>query len=602
VVKVMKSWTKRQTWLMVLALCTMGASCPTKPKPQPTPTLTPTPSPTLVVTPTPSPTPAPTPQLLAGSHRVCWGCIGSRAEDATGQGWIYPTTAKPLGFDAPLFFSQTCKHGSEEPIDDAVRRWAPFLGQAVAEDAHPVIELDWSDSTMSGGIESEVLIAPHVDVVFEVVAPWHDSILYWYAWDEAGYTRPMAETRIRYIRRKEAERGWTPKPIAAGFLEDELWRLDGHLAQDLQAVITEAGYAAGFGTGNRAEDARLIHDSLARQRPLIPADKDCWTWCADYNRNGRKPEYNADGGWAHSKEDLAALVFECRRTAREFGCDRVTASFCEVRGGSCPGGYCGGGWWDWRELYESQIKRANAYLATGVDPGPPVPTPAPTPVPTPGPETVEMYSSQVSYAPGTVEIGTATADPNQYLAVQRKNPSDQSITVNWHGECWTPGDDCSPISGHVVMGPGQTWAQIYATVPASPRNRYWHVTLDAPVPVLGCGNIWIQPSDPTPVWMYAGIYPANAGYEFGSGIVHGLGAEAVISLSIPSGQQCVAAIGGGLPWTVTLPADAIWTPIGGHVRDATGQALWLGVAQDAPAGCEIEMCLSSGSCLTYVVQ
>lgn len=455
--------------LTALAL-SIAACVPHKP-----PTPPPTPSPTVAPTATPSPTPAPTPSLPPGLLGACWGCDGSKAEDATGQGWIYPRTAKRY-FNTPHFWTGTCRHSSEEPIDDAVRSWAPFLAQAVAEGSYLAIEPDWSDAVYAGGIESEIVSAPHVDVAFDVVAPFRANMAYWYVVDEGGLTKPMVAARAAYIRKLEKAHGWAPLPVAGGFLEDELFRLDGHLASDLQIVFTEAGYAAEFGSGNRAEDARLIHDSLARQRPLIPADKVCATWCADYNRNGARLEWNTDGGWAHSKEDLAALVFECRKTAKEFGCEKIVSSFCEVRAGSCPDGYCGGGWWDWRELAEPQLARAKTYLETGTDPGPQVPAgPTPTPVPTPivGPGVLTLERNTWDFPAGTERV--------QWYAY-RKDGKQGRVTFDWTAVCDVPGDDCQTFGGVATMEDGQDAVNMsFDPGPQTqPGHRRWHFRLSNP--------------------------------------------------------------------------------------------------------------------------
>ena len=538
------------------------------------------PTPTPVVA-TPTPTPAPTPAIECPTPLPwCWGCSGVHFERGS-QGWLFPQTAWPR-FQGAMLGDQEGRLDSSESGVTALMRVPPYAQQIVDLGGWIVVGFDWADLEWRDGPGYEVESCPLVEAIVDTFAPYWSHVAFLYLTDEAGDTKQILEARIRFVRKLETARGLKHKPTAAGFLESELWALDGHKADDLQIAFTEA-YGAEMGSGNRATDAAKMCDAIDRQLALLPGYVKWGNWGMEYNRNGKRLEHNTDGGWTQSIEDLAALIAATAKCERKYA-DRLVshASFCDVRAGSCPGGYCGGGWYDWRDLAKPQQERANAIRLTGVDPGPEVPAPAtpePTPKPTPNAGRIYLYSNTYTYQ--------ASATP--FLPVDRKTGVLGRVTVDVALHCVTPGDDCPDASGTLVWPDGSALEQalVIPNMPqVAPGVRRWRATLSGITggAILDDVGGWVQQYGDAPSVSFQGPTSARGESSSTGWLVRTGDCSQALTVYTHHDNGTLTDIGwGGTDWGGLLPLVDTWTMASGECAKGIAQ-YWQPTAVKGHAG------------------
>ena len=383
------------------------------------PVVVPTPTPSPTVAPAATPTPEPTPDWGAFGPRryFFWGADGARAEQAT-QVSVWRQEVRPLcvvlrmganGLLEPHREECSPMHGDQEARLGMGESWAQVKArmrqwfEARVKDGDMVwVGINWIGLVL--GPDGEVVSTDLVPDIIDVYAEYWDHVAAIWLDGEAGLTGKQLDSKARYVQGLLRRRGLAFKPMTYDALESELWSMRPQDAKNPWLVWLLEAYDAGKGSGNRAEDRRLIHDALARQLALLPAGSRFGVWLAAYDRNG---------AWEQSREDLAAVPTHAVEwvmadPARRRNC-AVIAVFCWVRAGNCNGGYCGGGARDY-PLIAQQIKRGIAWLETGSDPGPAVPpaeVPTPTPTPQPNAPGVIAWDSNACSVSGAVATCTA---------------------------------------------------------------------------------------------------------------------------------------------------------------------------------------------------
>jgi hypothetical protein len=459
---------------------------------------------------------------------------------------------------------QEARNSLEDDFQSVLRprmaMWASVRGQIW-------LGLDWAG--LEWAADGRVAKADLIRDTLATYAPYWDRVVAIWLEGESGLTGAQLDAKARYVLEIQKELGLARRPFTVDVLEAELNTMRPQDATLVSVWIME-GIDAGAGSGNRAEDARLITSALDRQLALLPASGRIGVWYRADNRNGQ---------WAHSLEDMAAIVMATARWCQAHA-DRmvIDAVFCWVRGGSCSGGYCGGGARDY-PLVSEQLKRAMTYRRTGADPGPEVPTPPPaTPEPTPLPSAPGVVWTERNTA--TIEPGP-TAVPWQSLYLKLRGKSAPPASIRWHAACQTPGPDCPDVDGVASWpaggGPLAQSSIVLAGLPAEAQccARSWHWTLSEPVGGIAVnddrGNIQARTALPGVSWL----------------LPNGVKGESKTTGQLVRGGDCSQAL------TVYLTRDA------GTVTDAGygGTDVGAGVApiREGPITMDAGACWSSYS-------
>ncbi len=408
---------------------------------------TPTPTPSATATPTPEPTPD---WSEFGPRRYFfWGADGARAEQAT-QVSVWRQEVRPLC--GPFMKKCSPMHGDQEARlsvgdswDQVKARMRQWFKARVTDGEQVWVGLDWAGLVL--GADGEVVKADLIPDIIDIYAEYWDHVAAVWLDGESGLTGAQLDAKARYVLKLMRERGLARKKFTVDVLEHELWSMRPQDATLVDVWMFE-GYDAGKGSGNRAEDRRLVQEALTRQLALLPAGSHFGVWPASYDRNKV---------WAQSKEDLAAVTTHAVEWIVNLPpADRarcvIVAFFCWVRAGNCDGGYCGGGARDY-PLIAQQIKRGIAWLETGNDPGPAVPaSEEPTPAPTPEPNAVGVF---VNGSQGCLATGNP---PSCSLGIERRGVGSQAVpaTIDVWTEAIAGWDSCwaGEQSGTLTYAPG----------------------------------------------------------------------------------------------------------------------------------------------------
>ncbi len=333
------------------------------------------------------PTPAEPPDVVAQlePQYVCWGCDGD-AFEVVGGGFLANRITSMLGLTGTMQGDLEHRRNTEEPDDIVLARIPQWAAAAVKNKRGIWLGLNWIGLLFNA--DGTVKDAALVRRTIKAFAPYWSAVRMIWLVGEAGMTAAQIDAVAAYVESIELELGLELRPLSVDVLEKELNEQEPQLAKNKRLIWVPEAYDAGFGSGSRAEDCRLIQSALSRQYALLPPTSYYGLWYPTYNRNGPQREYNTETGWAQSKEDLAALP-KCVENWVQADPERkrrikIRAFFCIYRRKNADSsGYAGGGASDYGRLLYDQIARVVAIGKGQPDPGPEVPATPPREEPTP---------------------------------------------------------------------------------------------------------------------------------------------------------------------------------------------------------------------------